>query len=55
LSRRYGSELDLQLQGSWRSFTGLVEFADFASANTATLRSSRSLWVEVDYLLSRGR
>jgi len=55
LSRRYGSELDLQLQGSWRSFTGLVEFADFASANTATLRSSRSLWVEVNYLLARAR
>jgi len=55
LSRRYGSELDVQLQGSWRGFTGLVEFADFASSNTATIRSSRSLWVEIDYLLSRKR
>jgi hypothetical protein len=55
LRRRYGSELDLQLQGSWRGFTGLVELADFASADTATIHSSRSLWLEFDYLLSRGR
>ncbi|HEY4214842.1 MAG TPA: hypothetical protein VGM84_25420 [Steroidobacteraceae bacterium] len=54
-SQRYGSELDLQLQGGWRRFTGLIQFADFASANTATMHSSRSLWVEVDYLLARGR
>ena len=55
LSQRYGSELDLQLQASWRGFTGLLELADFASANTGAIRSSRSLWMEVDYLLARGR
>jgi hypothetical protein len=55
LNQRYGSELDLQLQGTWRGFTGLVQLADFASAGTATLHSSRSLWLEIDYLLSRGR
>jgi hypothetical protein len=55
LRRSYGSDLDLQLQGSWRGFTGLVELADFASADKTTIHSSRSLWLEVDYLLSRGR
>jgi len=51
LSLHYGSELDLQLQASWRRFSALVELADYASADTPTTRSSRSLWLEIDYIL----
>jgi hypothetical protein len=51
LDQRYGSEVDLQLQGTWRRFSGLVELADYASAHFPTTRSSRSAWLEIDYVL----
>jgi hypothetical protein len=51
LSQHYGSEIDVQLQGTWRRFTGLLAFADYATANRRTTPSSRSLWVELDYIL----
>lgn len=51
LGQHYGSELDLQLQASWHRFSGLVAVADYASANRPTTQSSRSLWLEVDYIL----
>jgi hypothetical protein len=51
LGEHYGSELDWQLQAIWQRFTGLLAIADYASANSPTTRSSRSLWVEVDYTL----
>jgi hypothetical protein len=51
LDLHYGAEVDLQLQASWRSFSGLVELADYASADAPTTRSSRSLFLEIDYIL----
>ncbi len=47
----YGSEVDLQLQAKWPRFSALLELADYASADAPTTHSSRSLWVEVDYVL----
>ena len=47
----YGSEIDLQLQARWRRCSALLELADYASADAPTTHSSRSLWVEVDYIL----
>jgi hypothetical protein len=51
LDLHYGAEVDLQLQASWRSFSGLVELADYASADAPTTRSGRSLFLEIDYIL----
>jgi hypothetical protein len=48
LGRHYGSEIDLQLQGKWRRFTGLLKFADYAADQFAT--TTRKVWVELDYL-----
>jgi len=51
LSQHYGSELDLQVQATWRHYTGLLELSDYASANAPTTRSTRNFWLEVDYVL----
>jgi hypothetical protein len=48
LDQHYGSEIDLQLQGKWRRFTGLVKFADYSADKFAT--STRKFWLEVDYV-----
>jgi hypothetical protein len=47
----YGSELDLQLQAKWPRFTALIELADYASDDAPTTHSSRTAFVEVDYVL----
>ncbi len=48
LGQHYGSEIDLQLQGKWRRFMGLVKFADYAADKFAT--TTRKVWVELDYI-----
>lgn len=48
LGQHYGSEIDLQLQGKWRRFMGLVKFADYAADKLAT--TTRKVWVELDYI-----
>jgi hypothetical protein len=48
LDQHYGSEIDLQLQGKWRRFIGLVKFADYSAEKFAT--STRKFWLEVDYV-----
>ena len=45
----YGSEIDLQLQGTWRRLTGLVKLADYSADRYAT--HTRKLWLEMDYVL----
>lgn len=51
LNLHYGSEVDLQLQASWPHFSALAELADYASADAPTTRSSRTLFLEIDYIL----
>jgi len=48
LGQRYGSEVDLQLQGKWRRFMGLVKLADYAADKYAT--TTRKVWFELDYI-----
>ena len=48
LGQHYGTEADLQLQGKWRRFTGLMKFADYAADRFAT--TTRKVWFELDYL-----
>ncbi len=48
LGAHYGAEIDLQLQGKWRRFTGLLKFAHYAADRFAT--TTRKVWAEVDYL-----
>lgn len=48
LGQHYGSEIDLQLQGKWRRFTGLVKLADYAADKFAT--TTRKVWFELDYI-----
>lgn len=51
LDLHYGSEVDLQLQASWQRLSALLELADYASADAPTTRSTRSFFLEVDYIL----
>jgi hypothetical protein len=47
----YGSEVDLQLQGKWRRFSGMLKYAKYdavVSAQNAT-RDTKKLWAEVSY------
>ena len=48
LGQHYGSEVDLQLQGKWRRFMGLVKLADYAADKFAT--TTRKVWFELDYI-----
>lgn len=48
LGQHYGSEVDLQLQGKWRRFMGLVKLADYAADRFAT--TTRKVWFELDYI-----
>jgi hypothetical protein len=50
-STYYGREVDAQLQGKYRRFTGIVKYADYNAAGTAlpSARDTSKLWVEVDY------
>jgi hypothetical protein len=50
MSINYGHELDVQLQGKYRRFTGIVKYADYnAAASTPMVTDTSKLWVEVGY------
>jgi hypothetical protein len=51
LSIDYGSELDLQLVGKYKRFTGTLKYAayDAASSTPTTVRDTDKLWVQVDF------
>jgi hypothetical protein len=51
LSIDYGSELDLQLTGKYRRFTGILKYASYNAASTtpAAVRDTDKLWVELDF------
>ena len=48
LDLHYGSEVDLQVQGKWRRYSGLVKLGDYSADKFAT--STRKFWLEVDYV-----
>jgi hypothetical protein len=52
LSINYGHELNLQLQGKFRRFTGTVKYADYNAASTtpAAVRDTSKLWLQVDFV-----
>lgn len=47
----YGQELDLQLQGKFRRFTGTLKYADYNAVSTTptTLRDTRKFWAQIDF------
>ncbi|HJS21230.1 MAG TPA: hypothetical protein VJ764_01120 [Steroidobacteraceae bacterium] len=45
-STDYGAELDLQLQGKWHRWTGVLKYADYRAAGFAT--DTRKLWVQLE-------
>jgi hypothetical protein len=51
LSIDYGNELDIQLQGKYRRFTGTLKYADYNAAATtpAAVRDTRKLWAQLDF------
>jgi hypothetical protein len=52
LSINYGKELDLQLQGKYRRFTGTLKYAHYnaAASTPAAVRDTDKLWVQLDFL-----
>jgi hypothetical protein len=52
LSINYGQELDLQLQGKYRRFTGTLKYADYNAAATTPLavRDTRKFWAQLDFI-----
>ena len=48
----YGQELDIQLQGRYRRFTGTLKYADYAAGSTApaTHRDTRKFWAQLDFV-----
>jgi len=52
LSIDYGSELDLQLQGKYRRFTGTLKYSHYDAAATtpAAVRDTDKLWVQLDFV-----
>ena len=47
----YGSELDLQLQGKFRRYTGTLKYSGYqASASTPlAVRNTDKLWAQIDF------
>ena len=45
----YGSELDLQLQGTWHRVTGLIKFANYDAHDFAT--NTTKYWLQIEYAL----
>jgi hypothetical protein len=47
----YGTELDLQLQGKFRRFTGTLKYADYNAAPTTpvAVRDTRKFWAQIDF------
>jgi hypothetical protein len=48
----YGQELDIQVQGKYRRFTGTLKYADYnAVASTpAAVRDTRKFWAQIDFV-----
>jgi len=48
----YGQELDIQLQGKYRRFTGTLKYADYKAAASTPLavRDTRKLWAQIDFV-----
>ena len=44
----YGSEVDLQVQGKWRRFNGMLKYADYSADRFAT--DTSKYWLQVDYV-----
>jgi hypothetical protein len=51
LAINYGSELDLQLQGKFRRFTGLLKYAAYKadSATPLAVRDTAKLWTQIEF------
>jgi hypothetical protein len=51
LSTGYGSELDLQLQGKYRRYTGTLKYARFDADGgaPASLRDTSKVWAQLDF------
>jgi hypothetical protein len=51
LSINYGQELDLQLQGKYRRFSGTLKYANYNAAATTplTVRDTNKLWAQLDF------
>jgi hypothetical protein len=47
----YGKELDVQLQGKFRRFTGTLKYADYNAASTTptAVRDTKKLWAQLDF------
>jgi hypothetical protein len=48
LNLDYGSEVDLQLQGKWHRFNGLLKYARYDAATFAT--DTSKYWAEINYV-----
>lgn len=44
----YGTEVNLQLQGTWRRFSGTLKYADYRAEGFAT--DTRKVWVQIDFI-----
>jgi hypothetical protein len=51
LSINYGQELNLQLQGKFRRFTGTLKYADYSAATTTpvAVRDTSKFWAQLDF------
>jgi hypothetical protein len=47
----FGDELDLQVQGTWRRYTGTLKYAAYnaAASTPSTIRDTDKLWAQVEY------
>jgi hypothetical protein len=52
LSIDYGGELNLQLQGKYRRFTGTLKYANYNAASTTptAVRDTQKLWAQLDFI-----
>jgi hypothetical protein len=48
ISQDYGDEVNLQLQGKWRRFLGLVKYANYSADRLFT--DTAKLWVQLEYV-----
>jgi hypothetical protein len=49
LGLHYGNETDLQLQGKWRRFTGVLKYASYQARTFAT--DTTKYWLQLEYVL----
>jgi hypothetical protein len=45
----YGNETDLQLQGKWQHFTGLLKYGSYRAHSFAT--DTKKYWLQLEYVL----